>query len=157
MSTTPPAWKQQIVDPQTRPLDGRADARFVYSTLLYRSSVRRCAGETRFWIGGWAARIRLNMWNIEYLSKRWCIRCLLLGSLAASAPAQPHNFTWQEIREKFQQNNPTMRAAQIGIDESRAQEITAYLRPNPNLTGGLDQINFFSTQTPPNGGASPSY
>ena len=130
-----------------------ADARFVYSTLLYRSSLCRCAGETRFWIGGWAAQIRLNMWNFEYLTKRWCIRCLLpLGCLAASAPAQPHNFTWQEIREKFQQNNPTMRAAQIGIDESRAQEITAYLRPNPDLTGSFDQMNFFSTQPPPNGG-----
>src|SRR4029077_13930680 len=31
-------------------------------------------------------------------------------------------------------NNPTLRAGQIGIDESKAQEITAFLRPNPSLT-----------------------
>ena len=39
-----------------------------------------------------------------------------------------------------------MKAAQLNIDESRAAEITAYLRPNPDLTGGLDQINPFATQ-----------
>src|SRR5689334_21677608 len=42
--------------------------------------------------------------------------------------------TWQEIRDKFEAANPTLRASQIGIDESRAAEITAFLRPNPNLT-----------------------
>ena len=51
-------------------------------------------------------------------------------------------------------NNPTLRAAQISIEESRAQEITAYLRPNPDLTGFVDQINPFSTQVPPSGGSS---
>jgi outer membrane protein, heavy metal efflux system len=77
---------------------------------------------------------------------------MLLSCTVASAWAQPHSFNWQEVRDKFQQNNPTLRAAQIGIDESRAQEITAYLRPNPELTGAFDQMNFFSTQPPPNGG-----
>jgi len=42
-------------------------------------------------------------------------------------------FTWDQIREKFEAINPTLKAAQINIDESRANEITAYLRPNPNL------------------------
>jgi len=31
-----------------------------------------------------------------------------------------------------------LRAGQIGVDESRAQEITAYLRPNPNLAVSVD-------------------
>jgi cobalt-zinc-cadmium efflux system outer membrane protein len=42
--------------------------------------------------------------------------------------------TWQEVRDRFEKANPSLRAGQIGIDESRAQEITAYLRPNPNMT-----------------------
>lgn len=46
--------------------------------------------------------------------------------------------TWQEIRDKFEKANPSLRAGQIGIDESRAQEITAYLRPNPSLTLSSD-------------------
>ena len=38
-----------------------------------------------------------------------------------------------------------MLAGQIGIEESRAQEITAHLRPNPSLYLGLDQLTPFST------------
>ena len=41
--------------------------------------------------------------------------------------------TWEQIRDKFEAVNPTLKAAQINIAESRANEITAYLRPNPNL------------------------
>jgi outer membrane protein, heavy metal efflux system len=73
-----------------------------------------------------------------------------LGWTAWAQP--PQTLTWEQIRDRFQANNPTMRAAAIGIDESRAQEITAYLRPNPDLTGAIDQINPFSTQSPPSGG-----
>jgi outer membrane protein, heavy metal efflux system len=60
-------------------------------------------------------------------------------------------FTWAEIRDKFEATNPTLKAARLNIDESRAAEITAYLRPNPSLTGTIDQINPFTTQTPPSG------
>lgn len=48
--------------------------------------------------------------------------------------------TWQEVEAHFRANNPTLLAGQVTIDESRADEITAYLRPNPNLNLGLDQI-----------------
>jgi len=63
-------------------------------------------------------------------------------------------FTWQEIREKFEATNPTLQAGEIGIRESRAEEITADLRPNPDITGTIDQINPFSTQPSPSGGAN---
>ena len=79
---------------------------------------------------------------------------LLIATFGQNAVAQPLRLDWQQIRDRFQMNNPTLRAAQISIEESRAQEITAYLRPNPDLTGSVDQINPFSTQTPPNGGSS---
>ena len=52
--------------------------------------------------------------------------------------------TWQEVRDRFQNTNPTLRAGQIGIDESKAQEITAYLRPNPDFGSTLDQIQPFN-------------
>ena len=48
--------------------------------------------------------------------------------------------TWEEVRAKFESNNPTLRAGQIGIDESKAAELTAYLRPNPQLSVNVDQI-----------------
>src|ERR1700688_3508653 len=46
--------------------------------------------------------------------------------------------TWQEVRDRFESANPSLRAGRIGVDESRAQEISAYLRPNPNLALATD-------------------
>jgi cobalt-zinc-cadmium efflux system outer membrane protein len=78
---------------------------------------------------------------------------LLAGLLQATATAQT-SLTWQEIKTKFEAANPTLRAVQLSIDESRAAEITAYLRPNPNLTGTIDQINPLSTIPSPVSGNS---
>jgi cobalt-zinc-cadmium efflux system outer membrane protein len=74
---------------------------------------------------------------------RLCFGILLASCLARSSFAQKA-LTWQEIRDRFEAANPTIRAGQIGIDESRAQEITAYLRPNPSLGLTADQINPFN-------------
>jgi len=62
-----------------------------------------------------------------------------MATLGSSAFAQtrsltPQTLTWPEVRDRFQAGNPTLRAAQISIDESRAQEITAFLRPNPDFS-----------------------
>src|SRR5215470_8479807 len=79
---------------------------------------------------------------MQGLSTRLCLGLLLGAFLAASCPAQKA-LTWQEVRDKFLAVNPTLRAGQIGVDEAKASEITAYLRPNPNLSLIADQINPF--------------
>jgi cobalt-zinc-cadmium efflux system outer membrane protein len=87
-------------------------------------------------------------------SLRRFLPVLLAGAgLSGSAYAQ-ETFTWQEIKAKFEAVNPTIQAARVNIDEQRAAEITAYLRPNPDFSVGIDQINPFSTQPPPNGGGN---
>jgi cobalt-zinc-cadmium efflux system outer membrane protein len=63
---------------------------------------------------------------------------LIVGSLAESAHAQQQSFTWQQIRDKFETANPTLLAHKLSIDESKAQENTAYLRPNPDFTLATD-------------------
>jgi cobalt-zinc-cadmium efflux system outer membrane protein len=63
---------------------------------------------------------------------------LILAGVAAGSGFAQKALTWQEVRDKFESANPTLRAGQIGIDESKAQEITAYLRPNPGLTLSTD-------------------
>jgi cobalt-zinc-cadmium efflux system outer membrane protein len=73
---------------------------------------------------------------------------LILAGVAAESGYAQKALTWKEIRDKFESANPTLRAGQIGIDESRAQEITAYLRPNPSLGLTVDQINPFSGGPP---------
>jgi len=74
---------------------------------------------------------------------RLCLGLVLIAMSACSAFAQKA-LTWQEVRDKFEAANPTLRAGQVGIDESRAQEVTANLRPNPNLTVLADQIDPFN-------------
>ena len=69
----------------------------------------------------------------------------LLIALSAGTAFGQKALTWQEVRNRFEAANPTLRAGQIGIDESRAQEITANLRPNPNLTILTDQIDPFNS------------
>jgi cobalt-zinc-cadmium efflux system outer membrane protein len=74
---------------------------------------------------------------------RTVLRCLCIGffltTFAEGCFAQ-RPLTWQEIRAKFEAANPTLRAGLIGIDESKASEITAFLRPNPQASLTLDQI-----------------
>ena len=80
------------------------------------------------------------------------VGCVLVTSIAATAAAQTV-LTWLDVRARLQATNPTLLAGQIGIDESRATETTAYLRPNPQFSITFDQIgntesgNIFSTST----------
>lgn len=69
----------------------------------------------------------------------------LFGAILAGNVFAQQALTWQEIRARFEAANPSLRAGQIGIDESRANEITAYLRPNPNFSVIADQIDPFSS------------
>jgi outer membrane protein, heavy metal efflux system len=79
--------------------------------------------------------------------RRLCFGMLIAAVLAECSFAQKP-LTWQEVRDKFETANPTLRAGQIGIDEFRAEETTAYLRPNPSLSLLADQIDPFSGGPP---------
>ena len=83
--------------------------------------------------------------------KKICCCLGLTGAFAGYALAQGA-LTWAEVRDRFGATNPTMIAGRLGIDESKAAEVTAYLRPNPTATGTFDQINPFTKQPPLNGG-----
>jgi outer membrane protein, heavy metal efflux system len=80
------------------------------------------------------------------------MRCLLrrlsMGAcvavwMASGALAQK-TLTWDQAKREFEAANPSLRVSEIGVLESRAQEITAYLRPNPDLTVSADQFNPFT-------------
>ncbi|HMD17461.1 MAG TPA: TolC family protein [Terriglobales bacterium] len=68
-------------------------------------------------------------------------------TVAASASAQ-QALTWEHVRLRFEQRNPTLLAGKLSIDESKAAEITAHLRPNPILAFDVDQIDPFNGGPP---------
>jgi cobalt-zinc-cadmium efflux system outer membrane protein len=57
--------------------------------------------------------------------------------LANFANAQ-QALTWDQVKAKFEAVNPVLRADQINVEEMKAEEITAFLRPNPQLAGATD-------------------
>ena len=48
-------------------------------------------------------------------------------------PAQ-QALTWDQVKAKFEATNPALKADADNVDEMRAEEITAFLRPNPQFT-----------------------
>jgi len=63
---------------------------------------------------------------------------MLLMLLRPGAEAQNKSLTWEQVRERFETSNPTLIAGRLNVDESKAQEITAFLRPNPTFTVSAD-------------------
>ena len=78
-----------------------------------------------------------------------CIVLLLLfaACFPSSAQTQPTSqpLTWDEVKSRFEANNPMLQAGALGIQEAKASEVTAYLRPNPTFTAILDQVDPFTT------------
>ncbi len=69
---------------------------------------------------------------------------VLAGAQAAPPPqAPPQAWTWEQVKDRLELNNPTLLAGKLNISEFQADEITAHLRPNPNLTLLADQIDPF--------------
>jgi cobalt-zinc-cadmium efflux system outer membrane protein len=61
------------------------------------------------------------------------------------APSQPQVWTWEQVKDRLELNNPTLLAGKLNIGELQAEEITAHFRPNPQLGLLADQIDPFSS------------
>lgn len=70
---------------------------------------------------------------------------LVVGVLPLCAQVSPQSatltaqiWTWDQVKENFRLNNTSLMAAKLNIDELKAEEVTAHLRPNPELTVSAD-------------------
>jgi cobalt-zinc-cadmium efflux system outer membrane protein len=77
---------------------------------------------------------------MEQMMQRIVWRCSALFPLLClcSMAGAQQVLTWEQVRQRFKQNNPTLLADQLSVDESKAEEITAFLRPNPTLDLSAD-------------------
>jgi outer membrane protein, heavy metal efflux system len=67
---------------------------------------------------------------------RYSVFFLLIGCGLEAGAQQA--LTWDQVRTRFESTNPTLLADKMNIDESKAEEITAFLRPNPQFTLSAD-------------------
>jgi outer membrane protein, heavy metal efflux system len=65
-------------------------------------------------------------------------RAILTAALLPGIVRAQTTLTWEQIKAKFEAANPTLKANQVSIDESKAEEITAFLRPNPEVSLAAD-------------------
>jgi cobalt-zinc-cadmium efflux system outer membrane protein len=72
---------------------------------------------------------------------------LILAPALASAQ---QGLTWEQVKAKFEAANPALKADALGVDEMKAAEITAFLRPNPQLSFTMDQLYPFGSHYDPN-------
>ena len=63
------------------------------------------------------------------------VSLLLVTSQLVSAQT---SLSWDQVKAKFEAVNPAFKADAINVDEMKAEEITAFLRPNPQYTLATD-------------------
>jgi outer membrane protein, heavy metal efflux system len=72
---------------------------------------------------------------------------LLVASAIAPVAFAQQPLDWDQVKTRFIASNPALRADADNVDEMKAEEITAYLRPNPQFTMTAD-----GTQIAPHNG-----
>ena len=90
------------------------------------------------------------------LSASATVALLLLAPAPIAAqqtgPAQPSPaLTWDQVKARFEAANPALQAAALGVDEMKAAEITAFLRPNPQVGLSSDGLQIAPHSAPGQG------
>jgi cobalt-zinc-cadmium efflux system outer membrane protein len=75
------------------------------------------------------------------------ICCFGLVLLVVPAARAQRALDWDQVKAKFEATNPALKADADNVDEMKAEEITAFLRPNPQFTLAAD-----GTQAAPHNG-----
>ena len=59
-------------------------------------------------------------------------------ALLVTAASAQQALTWDQVKAKFEAVNPLLKADAANVEEMKAEEITAFLRPNPQFTLSVD-------------------
>jgi len=73
--------------------------------------------------------------------------CIVTALLCTGSACAQELLTWEQLKAKFEAVNPTLKADQLNVEEMKAEEITAFLRPNPQFIFATD-----GTQVAPHSG-----
>ena len=67
---------------------------------------------------------------VRFVALAFPLACPIANAQAA--------LSWDQVKTKFQEANPTLKADALNVEEMKAEEITAFLRPNPSFTLASD-------------------
>ena len=67
-----------------------------------------------------------------------CCPAMLWMLLGTSLRIEAQSLTWDQVKARFETANPTLKADESNVDEMKAEEITADLRPNPQVGVSVD-------------------
>ncbi len=73
--------------------------------------------------------------------------CILSVFLFVGSASAQQVLTWDEVKARFEASNPLLKADAANVEEMKAEEITAFLRPNPQFSLTAD-----GTQVAPHAG-----
>jgi cobalt-zinc-cadmium efflux system outer membrane protein len=76
------------------------------------------------------------------MKNRFASACVLVVAClrGVQVTAAQQSLTWEQVKARFESANPVLKADADTIDETRAAEITANLRPNPQFTTMIDGL-----------------
>jgi outer membrane protein, heavy metal efflux system len=72
-----------------------------------------------------------------FLQRSIAVCLFVLALLAKDASAQSA-LTWEQVKANFEAANPVLKADADNVQEMKAEEMTAFLRPNPQFTMAVD-------------------
>lgn len=76
--------------------------------------------------------------NRVCLAGRGIAKGVIVAALLTGVAGAQQVLTWDQVKAKFEAVNPALKADALGVDEMRAEEVTAFLRPNPQFTASED-------------------
>ena len=85
--------------------------------------------------------------NTKYFLKRSIGGCAFFAAFLTNVANAQNALTWEQVKAKFEAVNPVLKADAANVEEMKAEEITAFLRPNPQFTMSAD-----GTQIAPHNG-----
>src|ERR1019366_8067339 len=92
-----------------------------------------------------------GVWRTRVIVLTLCIwpASIWAQSQIPSAASAPSLISMEDAIRIALQYNQALRAQRLNIDQSKASEITASLKPNPVLSNLVDTVPVFSPQTIP--------
>ena len=77
--------------------------------------------------------------QLRKLGRSLAVACgLIVASAIAPVVFAQQPLTWDQVKAKFEAVNPALKADADNVDEMKAEEITAFLRPNPQFNFAVD-------------------